>query len=444
MRLLNAEPSEGSAPPARLRAQPGVERSWATPHATAAPLIVLAALAGACATARVADPGDLPIGDPGRRERVVPIKAGTILDTRRGDAVTPDQLAERLEGVQLVFVGENHASPPSQAAELAVLQALERRGRRVLVGLEMLPASVQPALDRWVKGEGTEEDLLRGSHWYTHWGFHFGHYRPIFLFARDKGAPIFGLNVEREVITAVRKEGLAKLPPEQRAKLPARIDVDSAEHRQLFSAFMAGGHQEMTPDAFEGMYRAQCTWDAVMGWNAVQALKAQADPRAVMVVLVGVGHVAYGLGAQRQAALWAAFPAASVATAAEADDEGHPQSVRASYADFLWGAPASDGPPPFPSLGLSLTDKPGSSAPTVSAVRAGSPAAKAGVQVGDAVSAIDGQATPDKEAALIELGKKAWGDRVNVEVVRQGAKQIMSALLERAPAPPAVGPAPAK
>jgi uncharacterized iron-regulated protein len=391
----------------------------------------------------VADPSDLAIGDPGRREQTVAVKAGAILDTRRGDAVTPDQLAERLEGAQLVFVGENHASPPSQAAELAVVQALERRGRKVLVGLEMLPASVQPALDRWVKGEGSEEDLLRGTHWYTHWGFHFGHYRPIFLFARGKGVPLVGLNVEREVITSVRKEGLAKLPPEQRAKLPARIDVDSAEHRQLFSAFMAG-HQEMTKEAFEGMYRAQCTWDAVMGWNAVSALKAQPDPRAVMVVLVGVGHVAYGLGAQRQAALWAAFPAASVATVPEADDEGHAQKVRASYADFVWGAPAEDGPALFPSLGLSLADKPGSSAPAVSAVTAGSPAAKAGAQIGDAVSAIDGQATPDKESALIELGKKAWGDRVNVEVVRKGAKLVLPAVLEREPAPPAIGPLPPK
>jgi uncharacterized iron-regulated protein len=399
----------------------------------------------------VADPNHLEIGDPARRQRVVAVEAGAIMDTRRGDVVTPDQLAERLDGVRLVLVGETHASPSSQSAELQVLQALERRGRPVLVGLEMLPASVQPALDRWTKGEGTEEELLRASHWYQHWGFHFGHYRPIFLFARDKKAPMVALNVEREVITSVRKQGLDGLAPEQRAKLPARIDLDSPEHRQLFEAMIgpvsgpgAGGHGGMTPEMMDGMFRAQCTWDAVMGWNAVRALQAHPDPRAVMVVLVGVGHVAYGLGAQRQAALHAPapLPAAAVAVLRETDEEGQAQTVRASYAEFIWGAPAEDGPPPFPSLGVTLADKPGSG-PTISAVKPGSPAARAGIQVGDAVAAVDGQAVADKESFSIELGKKAWGDRVTIEVVRQGQKQALSAALEREPEKPGPAPAPA-
>ena len=77
-----------------------------------------------------------------------------------------------------------------------------------------------------------------------------------------------------------------------------------------------------------------------MGWGAVRALQADPDPKAVMVVLLGVGHVAYGLGAQRQAALWSDLPAASVASVAAVDEEGKPQTVRASFADFVWGAPA--------------------------------------------------------------------------------------------------------
>ena len=247
---------------------------------------------------------------------------------------------------------------------------------------------------------------------------------------------MYGVNVEREVITSVRKVGLDKLPPEDRAKLPPRIDLDSAEHRQLFVAYMGGSHSEMTPDTLEGMFRAQCAWDGVMGWSAVKALQAEPDPKAVMVVLLGVGHVAYGLGAQRQAALWGDLPAASVASVAEVDEEGKPQSLRASFADFVWGAPAdSKDAPLFPSLGAMLSDKPGATGPTVASVRPGSAAAKAGLAQGDAITAIDGTPTPDKEAALLELARKSWGDQLTLEVLRKDTKQSLTATLTR-PTPP--------
>jgi hypothetical protein len=313
---------------------------------------------------------------------------------------------------------------------------------------------VQPALDRWVRGEGSEEDLLRGVRWYHHWPLHFGHYRPIFQFARDKGAPMYGVNVEREVITSVRKDGIDKLPAADRAKLPPRIDLDNAEHRRLFVAYMGRSHAEMTPEMQEGMFRAQVAWDGVMGWGAVRALQAHPDPKAVVVVLLGIGHVAYGLGAQRQAALWSDLPAASVASVAAADEEGKPQTVQASLADFVWGAAtAGDKVPLFPSLGVMLTDKPGAAGPTVAAVKPGSLAARAGLAPGDTVAAIDGTATPDKETTLLEMSRKAWGDKVTIEVVRKEkeggqekeSKKSLTATLERdaAPAKPATSSAPA-
>jgi uncharacterized iron-regulated protein len=379
------------------------------------------------------------------------VVAGEILDTRTGERVSPEEMAARLDGARLVFVGENHATPAAQAAELGVLEALARRGRTVLVGLEMLPGSVQPALDRWVRGEGSEEDLLRDTHWYRHWGFHFGYYRAIFQFARDRKAPMHAVNVEREVITSVRKHGLDKLAPEDRSKLPPRIDLESPEHKQLFAAYMGGSHNEATPGTLEGMYRAQCTWDGVMGWTAVRALNAQSDPRAVMVVLLGVGHVAYGLGAQRQAALWTPLPMASVASVA-AFEEGKAQTVRASFADFIWGAREDGAAPLYPALGAMFTDRPGSAGPAVAHVQPGSPAASAGVQQGDILTGIDGVATADKETALFELAKKAWGAQVSLEVLRANAagaagaagavseKKTLTAVLER-PGAPVASPA---
>jgi uncharacterized iron-regulated protein len=100
--------------------------------------------------------------------------------------------------------------------------------------------------------------------------------------------PVIALNIEREVITQVRKTGLDSLPPGDRSKLPERVDLQSEAHRQLFAAFMGGAHGGGSPAEAEGMFRAQCTWDAVMAHNAVKALAAEKDPRAVMVVMAGI------------------------------------------------------------------------------------------------------------------------------------------------------------
>ena len=352
------------------------------------------------------------------------------MDTARGDRVEIDDLAARLDSARLILFGETHAHAAVQQAERQLLDALARRGRRVLVGLEMLPASVQPALDRWVRGEGSEADLVRDTHWYRHWGFHFGHYRELFLFARQRGTPLVALNVEREVITTVRRQGFEGVPAADRPKLPPRIDLDSAEHRRLFSAYMGGGHQGMTPEMEAGMFRAQCTWDAVMGWNAVRALERESDPRAVMVAVMGSGHVAYGLGVRRQAALWGR-PATALVVAVVVEGEPRDRMARGSLADFVWGVPPDDGPARFPSLGATLSDRPGTAGPGVDGLRQDAPAARAGIRKADVIVAVDGVETPDKEAVLREMAAKAWDTQVQVTVVRAGTRQPISVSLTR-------------
>jgi uncharacterized iron-regulated protein len=397
----------------------------------AAALTLTVSLA-ACASAPPPPPAPtaLALGDPARRDRWVTVAAGQIVETRGGQRLDVDGLAARLDGARLVLFGESHAEVAVQADERQLLDALARRGRRVMVGLEMLPAAVQPALDRWVAGEGTEAELIRSSHWYRHWGFHFGHYRALFEFARQRRAPMVALNVEREVITAVRKTGIESLAPADRAKLPARVDLDSAEHRRLFAAFMGGGHGGLTGADLDGMFRAQCAWDAVMASNAVKALTADPDPRAVLVVVAGSGHVVYGLGIQRQAALWAREPAAAVVSLPAVDDQGRPAPARASVADFVWGAPPAPDAPVFPSLGASLEDRPGAAGPAVTAVRPGSAGHRAGLARGDLIVALDRQAIADKEALLILLGEKAWGDRVQMEILRDGQRRTLTVHLE--------------
>jgi uncharacterized iron-regulated protein len=381
---------------------------------------------------------NLPIGDPARKDREAPVVVDGVTDSARGDVLTPPELAARLDGVKLLFLGESHTDMDFHRVQLRVVQELHRRGRQVLVGLEMYPVTEQPWLDRWRSDRKlTEERFLLESHWYRNWGYHWNYYRDIFLFARDNGIRMFGVNVPRAVVQAMRAKGYEALTAEQKAMLPERIDTGSAEHQRLFRAFFSSAdslHGNMPDAMFQGMFRAQCTWDAAMGWNALRALKQHGGEKAIVVVLVGAGHVAYGLGAERQARLWFDGPTASVIPVPIADAE-HPkpvERVQASYASFVWGLPPTS-EPLYPSLGIATPEQRQGERYHVIMVAPDSPAAAAGFKLDDELVSMDGVPITDKETSNRLMSEKRWGDAVVYKVLREGREVTLTALLRRTP-----------
>jgi hypothetical protein len=171
-----------------------------------------------------------------------------------------------------------------------------------------------------------------------------------------------------------------------------------------------------------------------MGWNALQALKKHGGEKAIMVVLIGAGHVAYGLGAERQARLWFDGKTASVVPVPIAEEAGATPvaKVQASYADFVWGLPPSTDPV-YPSVGISTPDQKSGERYKVIMVAKDSPAEGAGFKVGDELVSIDGLAYVDKEAVNRLMSEKRWGDAVVYKVVREGQEQTLTARLRRQP-----------
>ena len=127
-------------------------------------------------------------------------------------------------------------------------------------------------------------------------GYHWNYYRNIFLYARENGINFYAVNSPRDVVKSVRAKGFANLTPEEAAHLPPKLDGNDDEHRCMYRAFFDKDDAlHMNEAALDGLYRAQTMWDATMGWNAVQALKQHGGPNAIMVVLIGAGHVTSGL-----------------------------------------------------------------------------------------------------------------------------------------------------
>ncbi len=390
---------------------------------------------------------DLPLGDPARRDRQAPVVLDGVTDTAKGDVVTPRELAARLDDVALLFVGESHTDYEFHQVQLRVLEELARRGRKVLIGLEMYPVgdlALQTALDRWsAEPAYPEADFLSQSRWYNNWGYNWEYYRPIFQFARQHGIRMFGLNVPRKVVQVARSKGLEALTPEQRALLPAKIDTESAEHRRLFRAFFSAEemHGRMSDEMFEGMFRAQCTWDAAMAHNALQALERFGGEHAIMVVLIGEGHVAYGLGAERQAKLSFTGRIASVIPVPieDAKTKAPIKEARASYADFFWGVPP-ERDPLFPVLGLSAPERDPGQPLTVIQVEKDSVAAAAGFAEGDQLVAMDDTPIDQKETFNRLMSEKRWGDSARFDIRRGDELKTLTANFrrsaERPPTPP--------
>jgi uncharacterized iron-regulated protein len=387
---------------------------------------LLLAAALACPIAVDAqEPSNLPIGDPARKDKTVEVVLDGINDAATGEIVTPKDLALRLAGVRMVFVGESHTSMEYHNVQRRLIEELVAAGRKVFVGLEMYPYTEQAWLDKWSAGELSEEAFLKDSRWYKNWGYHWLYYRDIFAFVREHAIRMFGVNTPREVVAAVRKKGFANLTPEEAARIPGKIDTGSAEHRRLFKAYFSPEDSlhatGMSEEQLDAMYNAQATWDATMGYNAVQALQKYGDKDTIMIVLIGSGHVAYGLGAERQARLWFDGRIASVIPMAVTNDKGEKPLVRASYANFIWGV-APEKAPLFPTLGLSTGQKKDDLYPVI-AVSPDSVASRAGFKVGDGLISMDGVALTDSEVLNRLMARKRWADDA-VFKVRRGAEEV--------------------
>ena len=373
------------------------------------------------------DVEQLRLGDSARRERSVDVVLDGVTDTRTGELIDTVELARRLKDVRVLFIGEEHTNGEFHRVQLNVIEALRAAGRKPIIGLEMFPWGPQPALDRWSRGELDEARFLDESRWYDVWSHHYGHYRDIFRYARDQRLKLVGLNAPRDVVRTVRSKGFEALPPETRGRFPPNIDLSNTEHRTLVRAYFDDDdplHAKMSDEALEGIYRAQVTWDAAMGWQAGQTLTDPADLREIVVVLIGVGHVAYDLGAARQLASGFKGGIASLIPVTV------PKRINAAYAQFVWGIPRT-AQPTLPVLGVSLMGRLGQQPSAVIQVETGSSAAAAGVRVGDVLRSLDGTVIDGTVALQRKVGEYDWGDAARLEIERAGVPMTLPLVFRR-------------
>ncbi|MGH7162681.1 MAG: ChaN family lipoprotein [Planctomycetota bacterium] len=299
------------------------------------PTALLAAALFACASPGERKDGGEAAAPAGPPPLVDPAPPGTIHRTSRPTDFAA--MVEELVKADVVYVGETHDDRAHHELQLQVLQALAERGRLHGIGMEMFQRPFQAALDAYVEHRIEEEELLERTEWRKRWGFDFALYRPILEFARERRIPVIALNVPDEVRKHVREGGLAAVPEEMRARLPAVYTGDE-EHRAFVREAFRGHLQEgeaFDEARFDRFYLAMCLWDDVMADSVVRWFEA-APKDAQIVVCAGGGHMAnrYGVPARAFRRNGRSY-AVVVPVAVKAGEPVDREVFASAYADFV-------------------------------------------------------------------------------------------------------------
>lgn len=253
---------------------------------------------------------------------------GGLVRLTDGKSVEVKELADELKGADIVFVGEHHDDKAHHRKQLEVITTLHEAGIRVAVGLEMFKADDQEKLDMWVAGKMKKEDFIDA--YYSFWNIPWSQYGEIFLFAREKGIPLVGLNISKAVIHQVFEKGFDSLTPDQLAKMPG-VSCDIDQEYEAFIRKAMGRHRNDSDEAFKSFCEAQMVWDTAMAHRAVEYLKA--TPGRTLIILSGTVH-SWKRGIPAQVRKRSDYK--SIVILPESSDKLRLENITIEDADYVW------------------------------------------------------------------------------------------------------------
>ncbi|RME32620.1 MAG: PDZ domain-containing protein [Deltaproteobacteria bacterium] len=378
-------------------------------------------LAG-CAT------GVRPLGNPespyppSRQPQV-----GDILHLPTGTWISREQMLAIVTDARIAYVGETHDNPASHRLEVDVLRAMaDRWPGQVSLGMEMFTPKQQKVLDAWVAGELDEKDFLKQVRWFQTWSMDFGLYRDLLNLARERKIPVRGLNADKETVRLVGRTPLEELPPETRMQLPD-MDLTDPYQGALVKAIF-GGHSQGKA-MLDGFRRVQTLWDETMAAQVADWLGRPENHDMHMVVIAGGNHIRNGFGIPRR--VFRRLPTSYVLVGSreiEIPEERKDRLMDVSIPtfpmpafDFLLFTRYEIHDRDKVKLGVMLGEKDGQV--RVGKVLPESNAARAGLQEGDVIRAIDGQQVTETFDLLYALSRKKVGDSGQLEI-RRGEKDL--------------------
>src|SRR3989441_8142692 len=155
----------------------------------------------------------------------------------------PDSILDEMVHADLIWVGDYHALPASQAYAVELLKEIARRKNNLALAVEPVFARSQRILDSWLSGKISEQEFLDRIHYNEEWGCDWQGYKAIFEAARELGIPVFGVDCHpRDDMRSIsrRDRGVARRISRLIEKYPTRTLVVLFGESHLSSNHLPG------------------------------------------------------------------------------------------------------------------------------------------------------------------------------------------------------------
>ncbi len=210
--------------------------------------------------------------------------AGTIW-TSDFKPVTPEQLETAVLEANFVLLGEIHNNADHHRLQAQMIDALVRAGRHPAVVMEMIPGSMQAALDRHLQSGSKDagklgEFLQWEERGWPAWTI----YQPIAEAVLSANLPLLGGALDRETSRAIGKSdpSQAKLILDLKLDQPVKPGIVEALSKEIEE-----GHCNLLPKAaVKPMIMVQRATDAHLA-----KIVLAATPKEGAVLIAGSGHV---------------------------------------------------------------------------------------------------------------------------------------------------------
>lgn len=216
-----------------------------------------------------------------------------IIDLYMGEPVPQDVMLDDLSTVRIVYLGEIHTIARHHELQAEILRGLSDRDVKLAVGMEMFSRENQPILDRWQTGNQSVADLimeLGTGHWTN-----LQDYEKVLTLARERHAPIVGLNARDTLVRKVARGGLDGLTESEKREIPEGVEkINPLQDRLL--RLRLGVHKAFEKASLDRIVLAQALRDETMAEAVSGFLDSSEGKNRLILVIAGSGHVNYSLG----------------------------------------------------------------------------------------------------------------------------------------------------
>ncbi len=378
----------------------------------------------------------LPLGPSRYKFSIARLEKDQVMQTSAQKTVAAVDIVTGNKDADVFIIGEAHTSYECHTFQRDLIEALYKENPKIVVGFEFFLRDDDDVLEQWRLGKISEEELLNKTGWYKKTAYNYGYTRLVMDVIRKHKIKVIGLNVSRDILRKVSRQGFKTLSKKEKALFPT-IGINNAEH-EYFIKSIFGTFAVQVPMWFENIYSAQKCWDVVMAESMRQALARPGFKGWQGVIIAGSNHVAYKLGipfrylkADKNVKLVTIVPVLLPEEKQDSDEEAeeaHPMMkmmgknlppaavFSRGIADYVFSVPKPE-PEFFPVIGIKLESK--DNRIVITKVDKESSAEKGGLREGDIIHTIDGIEITSVEQVRMLLATKNWDDSVVIKLEKR-------------------------